>query len=549
MANIVFVISLLAPNIILLDTSEQRFWSQFAALMIPLGFYAIWCALSRRAGIMVWLSLPFIILAAFQLVLLDLFSGSAIESNMFTNILTTNYTEASELLGNIYPAVIAVCMIYVPQLWFAAYEIAHGERLHPAYIHHMQGTGAMALIAGIVSLIPAFMVSDGREPLRDDIFPANVLNNALLSSREYRYISDFDEISANFQYDATRENSSTEREIYVYIIGEASRAHNWQLYGYGRQTNPQLAKRNDLVVFDKILTQSNATHKSVPMMLSSAPITNHDEIYHRRGLAELFNEIGIRTCFISNQSPNRAMIDNLAIEADIAIYIHNPRYDMQLIEQMQRQIERFTDNDMLFILHCYGSHFSYRQRYPSQFALFQPDNEAPISRENIEQLTNAYDNSILYTDHVIASTIDYLESLKDCSSALIYCADHGEDLFDDTRERFLHSAPMTTYYQLHVASLAWFSESYRAHHPEKCNATRQNARHVATTRSMFHTIADIASIESCYIDRSLSLANQQFDSLAPHYYLNDHNCAVSFLSTGLSKEDIRLFQQRGIDLR
>lgn len=547
-ANILFVISLLIPNLVLSFTEDYTAWSRLAGIMIPLGFYILWTTLSRRAGFMVWMSLPFVILAAFQLVLLYLFGGSIISSNMFTNLLTTNSSEASELLGNIYPAIILVCVIYVPQLWFASLEIAHKNRIHPAYRLRAKSIGSISLFVGILSLIPAYLFSDRHHPLRNDIFPANVLYNAQLSAMEFRQIANFDKTSNNFSHNAIRDRALPEREIYVYIIGEASRANNWQLFGYGRETNPRLSRRNDVILFDNMLTQSNTTHKSVPTMLSSASISDHKQIYNRRGLPALFNEIGFRTCFISNQSPNRAMIDNLASDADIAIYVQSPRYDMQLFEQMQRQIERFPNDDMLIILHCYGSHFSYHQRYPRNFAKFLPDDEVTISCEKIKELTNAYDNSIIYTDHMIASTIEFLESMDNCCSAVIYCADHGEDLYDDGRERFLHSSPTTTYYQLHVAALAWFSKPYRKLFPEKYKAAVDNAHSPATTRSMFHTIAEMASIQSRYIDDKLSLVNSQFDTLRVRYYLNDHNEAVSFLSLGLSDEDIRLFSNRGICL-
>ena len=90
---------------------------------------------------------------------------------------------------------------------------------------------------------------------------------------------------------------------------------NWQLYGYDRETNPELARIDDLVVFRDMLTQSNTTHKSVPLILSSVRTDEHEELFRRKGLPALFNEAGFDTWFISNQSPQGAMIDNLAHDA------------------------------------------------------------------------------------------------------------------------------------------------------------------------------------------------------------------------------------------
>lgn len=168
------------------------------------------------------------------------------------------------------------------------------------------------------------------------------------------------------------------REIYVYVIGEASRAANWELYGYDRPTNPRLkALGDEIVVFRNMLTQSNTTHKSVPMILSSVRTNEHDELFRRKGLPALFNEAGFRTWFLSNQSPQGAMIDKLARDADSLIYMGHPRYDMQLLDTMKRIVEADTENDLLFILHCYGSHFSYHQRYPREAAYFLPTTTWP----------------------------------------------------------------------------------------------------------------------------------------------------------------------------
>lgn len=262
----------------------------------------------------------------------------------------------------------------------------------------------------------------------NEIFPVNVAYNVTLCVREYGKIKNYDRTSAGFTYHARRTAAADKREIYVYVIGEASRAANWELYGYDRPTNPCLKAKGDrIVVFRNMLTQSNTTHKSVPMILSSVRTDEHDELFRRKGLPALFNEAGFRTWFLSNQSPQGAMIDNLARDADSLIYLSDPRYDMQLLDTMKRIVEADATSDLLFILHCYGSHFSYHQRYPREAAHFLPDDDVAIERQHKRKLWNAYDNSIRYTDMFLSSTIDYLASLDACC-ALLYSSDHGEDM-------------------------------------------------------------------------------------------------------------------------
>lgn len=540
-------VSLIIPNCILANTEPYSGWTIEALILMPLGFYMMWSVALRRSGIMIWLAFPFIFLSTFQIVLLYLFGNSVIATDMFTNVLTTNPGEAGELLSNIYPAVIVVCVIYLPLLWLAAREIGHRRYISRTARLTIGLTGAALLTLGMLALWPAYRVSEDRHVLRDEIFPLNALYNIGLSASEFRKTHNFDKTSEGFTYDAERTAEVPEREIYVYVIGEASRAMNWQLYGYWRATNPELSRMEDLTIFRNVLTQSNTTHKSVPLFLSSVATGEHEELYRRKGLPALFEEAGFETWFISNQSPQGAMIDRLAHAADHVIYIRSPRHDGQMLEEMQRCIDNSTARKLFFILHCYGSHFSYYQRYPREFACFQPDADVAISEQNMAVIRNAYDNSVYYTDHFLARTIDYLRSLSGTVSAMLYCADHGEDLFDDDRGRFLHASPTTTAYQLYVASLAWFSESYRDRFPEKVETAAANSRSAATTHAMFHTIADIASIRSRYVDTSVSLVSTEFDREAPRYYLNDHNEAVPFRKTGLREQDMEVFRKYGIE--
>lgn len=546
--TVYFFVALIIPNCVLANTEPYSVWTVEALILMPLGFYMMWSVALRRSGVMIWLAFPFIFFCAFQIVLLYLFGNSIIATDMFTNLLTTNPGEAGELLGNIYPSVILVCVIYLPLLWLAAREIGHKRYITRTARMNIGLTGAALFAVGLLALWPAYRVSEERHVLRDEIFPLNIMYNLGLSGSEFRKSYNFHKTSGGFTYEAERTAEAPGREVYVYIIGEAARAMNWQLYGYERETNPLLSRIGDLVVFRDVLTQSNTTHKSVPLILSSIATDEHEELYRRKGLPALFNEAGFDTWFISNQSPQGAMIDHLAHDAKHVIYIRSPRHDTQLLDEMRKVLERSTSQKLLFVLHCYGSHFSYHQRYPREFAHFQPDNDVAIARQHRPMLVNAYDNSIRYTDYFLAQTIGYLRSLKGTSSALLYCADHGEDLIDDDRERFLHASPTTTAYQLYVASLAWFSEDYRKHFPEKAAAAEANETAPATTHALFHTMADMASIRGRFLTTKVSLVSPDFDRTAPRRYLNDHNEAVPFRKTGLRPEDMEVFRRYGIEL-
>ena len=523
--SMTLVVSLMLPVVILLFTEHNPLWISAACLLIPLGGYLLFASAMRRSGVMVWLALPLIFFSAFQIVISYLFRSSVVAADMFLNLLTTNSAEAGELLSNIYPAIIFVVVIYLPLLWVAVMHIRRRITLPKSIRIRIATAGVIIAMLGFGAL-----VAGGRhhtkQVLRDELFPANVIYNLGVAISEKHNIDNFFSTSQHFTFGAKRHHTPSAKEIYVLVIGEASRAASWQLYGYHRETNPRLSKRNDITIFSDVVTQSNTTHKSVPMILSSVHTSQHGELYRRKGLPALFNEAGFTTYFLSCQSPQGAMIDHLASDAHHIIYMDAPRLDMQLVNTMRLALAKDNSSKLLFILHCYGSHFSYHQRYPQEFAHFTPDDDVAIHRKNREVICNAYDNSIRYTDYLLSEVISTLESQDDAITAMLYCADHGEDLFDGGRNRFLHASPTATCYQLHVASLAWFSPRYCKHYPEKSKAAELNSTAPATTYSVFHTMADMADIESPYVEQRASLVYQYFDSAATRYYLNDHNRAV-----------------------
>ena len=539
------ILSLILPVAILTYTEHNPFWEAVTALLLPLGFYTLLAALSRRSGAMVWWSFPFIFFSAFQVVLSYLFGNSVVAADMFLNLTTTNPGEAGELLANIYPSVIAVCVIYLPLLWLGVEHLRRHIILDDVARRKMMLSGAVTMVAGCVTLFAA--CPDRRATLRDEVFPVNVMYNMGVAISESNKIANFHSTSASFSYDAERDTVPAEREVYVMVIGEAARAASWQLYGYERETTPLLSAREDIVLFEGITTQSNTTHKSVPMILSSVATSEHKELFRRKGMPALFNEAGFKTYFISNQAPQGAMIDFLAEDASEVEYLPALSYDGALVERLQRILKEDRSERLLIILHMYGSHFSYHQRYPREWARFTPDDDVAISRRNVELIRNAYDNSTLYTDYVLNEIISTLEAEQACT-AMYYCSDHGEDLFDDRNGRFLHSSPTTTYYQLHVASLAWFSPRYNELFPQKVTAARSNAEATATTHSAFHTIADMASIRSKYVKESVSLVNENFDHSAVRYYLSDHNKAATLDEVGIDREQAALFAKAGVKL-
>ena len=215
-----------------------------------------------------------------------------------------------------------------------------------------------------------------------------------------------------------------------------------------------------------------------------------------------------------------------------------------MLPLLQNFIDSVTGN-LFIVLHTYGSHFNYKERYPANFSFFTPDDACSIKIENRQKLINAYDNTITYTDDFLANVISILENSK-ATTALFYSSDHGEDMLDDNRKRFLHSSPSPTYYQLKIPMLMWFSEKYKSAFPTKVKNAANNHGVPITTNTVFHTVLDLASLNTSDFDPQLSLVNPELKR-QHRMFLNDHDQPIFFYNSGIKNQDKEMIEKRHVD--
>lgn len=544
------LITLILPNAALCITDGLSVTASLANVLLPLGCYWLLMTLTRKPGKMIWWLFFFIFLAAFQLVLLYLFGRNIIAVDMFLNLVTTNPGEAMELLDNLLPAVIGVFVIYLPVLGLGVMSVIGRETLPKPFIHNQRLTGTSIMALGIISLATSY-ISDKDYRAETDLYPANVLYNMVLAGERTYQTEHYAETSKDFKFHASPTVADSVRQVYVMIIGETARACEFQLYGYRRPTTPLLAKEADLVAFTNVMSQSNTTHKSVPMLMSAASAVDYNRIYREKGIIQAFKEAGFHTTFISNQLPNHSFIDFFGKEADDWKFIkqdsgegrNTPDTEMQ--KMLSAILVRKRQKEFI-VLHSYGSHFNYRDRYPRSAAFFRPDDATEAKAANRSQLINAYDNTIRYTDTFLDNIINTLRR-SGCVAAMLYTSDHGENIFDDNRKLFLHASPCPSYYELHVPFLVWTSERYNALFPDKLPTMRINRnKPVASSASFFHSMLGIAGIRTPYLADSLNVASQKLHS-APRRYLNDHNEPMTLEKIGLKREDFALMKQHTVE--
>ena len=525
---LLFLLILILPNVILAVTEHLSPAGRIVNIIVPLTAYWFVLTLSRKTGRTMIILFPVLFLGAFQMVLTYLYGRGPIAVDMWLNLVTTNAGEVNELLSQLLPAIVWVVVIYIPTLTLAAMQWAKHEAIDEAFVR-VQRFPALCSVA--VAQIAAFALT-AFTPYTptNDLFPINAISNFGLAFERLEASNRYKEASKDFRYDAHCTFTDDEPETVVLVIGETSRADNWQLYGYHRPTNPVLSKTEGLTVFTDYMSQSNTTHKSVPILLSLADAEDYAILYRTKGIMQAFREAGYHTAFISNQQRNHSFIDFLGEQADYCLFLHDSLSrnadDIELLKPLRQQIKQNRGKRTFIVLHTYGSHFSYADHYPKAMRRFTPDHYDGAKTKYRLQLVNAYDNTIVHTDFLIGKVISALSS-EGGSAAMLFTSDHGEDIFDDQRHLFLHASPFPSYYQLHVPLIAWTSPTYRIRHAEITQSLISNSHKQAESNSVFHTLLSLGGVATHYRNDSLSLASPAY---TPHrrLFIDDHNKPLSY---------------------
>lgn len=306
-------------------------------------------------------------------------------------------------------------------------------------------------------------------------------------------------------------DSSAQRIVHVLVIGETGRPDRWQLNGYARPTSPRLAAEPDVVSFTNMISPWAWTRMAVPVMLSRKPGDDDNPFFPERSLITAFKEAGYRTYWLSTQSPlgtHDSSIGLVAGEAHESRYLNPADYkaagvhDDALLPVLDQVLAR-DEPRQLIVLHTLGSHYNYGHRYPARFERFTPS-LTTHPRPNLHDpaqaalMSNAYDNSVLFTDDVLAEVIARLRALQ-TPATLLYAADHGENLFDEGCALSGHGH--FTERDFRIASLFWASPSYQQLQPRHMARARSMAQARLSTTQIFPTMMALASIQVDLPDR------------------------------------------------
>ena len=293
--------------------------------------------------------------------------------------------------------------------------------------------------------------------------------------------------------------------LFVMVVGETARADNFTLNGYPRDTNPRLAQLG-VINFTDVRSCGTSTEVSVPCMFSSIGRANYDrqEAASQDGLLPVLSHAGYSIEWKDNNSGCKGTCDGDGIAFDQLTakdpdLCKNGRCLDEVLLRALRHRAEVSPRNTLIVLHQLGNHGpAYHQRYPEAFRKFTPTCDTSELRNcTATQITNTYDNAILYTDYILAEVIQWLRSQSaSYHTAMLYVGDHGESLGEGGL--YLHGLPyaIAPHVQTHVPMLMWMSEGFKEHVALDPACLRERARSPASHDNVFHSVLGMLSIES-----------------------------------------------------
>ena len=307
------------------------------------------------------------------------------------------------------------------------------------------------------------------------------------------------------------------KNLTILIVGETSRAENFSLNGYPRDTNPRPAKDN-VVYFPNTASCGTATAVSVPCMFSDMPRKHYDEelAQHQEGLLDVIQRAGINVLWNDNDGGCKGACDRVPHQNMTALNlpgqcINGECYDEVLFHGLEDYINNLQ-GDGVIVLHTIGSHGpTYFNRYPPQFRKFTPTCDTnEIQTCSQEQLVNTYDNTLVYVDYIVDKAINLLKAHQDkFTTSLVYLSDHGESLGDNGV--YLHGLPyaIAPDVQKQVPMLLWLSEDYQKRYgvDQSCLQKQAATQHYSQD-NLFSTMLGLTGVQTSYYQATDDILQQ-----------------------------------------
>ncbi len=411
--------------------------------------------------------------------------GVILDRTMIGNVFNTNYEEASSFFS-IGLILYVLLLGLLPCFLLFRFEITR-----PNFKRFLGHTLLTLLFLGILVFANStnwLWIDKNSKTLGGLVMPWSYVVN---TSRYYSYINKKNKKQILLP-DATIKNE--EKSVFVLVIGESTRSANFSLYGYEKNTNPLLSQIEGLKHFE---AESCATYTTAGLKC----ILEHEEtgkLYEILPNYLFRNDVEV-IWKTTNWGEPKVTIENFQNKETLRKNCEGPdcEYDMILLKGLKDEILSSTKNKILVVLHTSTSHGpTYYKKYPKQFERFIPVCESvELAQCTQEALINTYDNTILYTDYILASLIENLKELSAYHSSMIFISDHGESLGE--KGLYMHGIPasLAPKEQLEIPFIVWTSEGSRT--------VKDHQEH--SQHNIFHSVLDFLSIDSPIYDETMSI--------------------------------------------
>jgi lipid A ethanolaminephosphotransferase len=439
--------------------------------------------------------------------------GIHIDATMMRNVLHTDVGEARELLAlSLLPHLLLYAVLPLLLLWRVRLVHRSWPRAAAMRLAALLAALAVAAAALLVVFQPFASLLRNQRETRHLITPGNIV--FALGSVVARDLRGAAQPRQPIGLDAHPGPSWATRKkplLLVLVIGETARAANWGLNGYARQTTPQLAAL-PVINFSQVSSCGTNTEVSLPCMFAPVGRRNYDEARIRgsEGLLHVLARAGVAVHWRDNQSGCKGVCDGLSNDSVQALNApglcsDDHCLDEGLLHGLDRRLATAQGTQIL-VLHQLGNHGpSYFRRYPPSFARFLPacDND-DLQHCTREQIVNAYDNALLYTDHVLARLITLLAArAASVDSVLLYVSDHGESLGEN--RLFLHGMPyaIAPDVQTRVPMVMWLSDGAAQSAGLDAACLRRQADAPLSHDNLFHTLLGVLDVRTALYERAL----------------------------------------------
>jgi lipid A ethanolaminephosphotransferase len=416
-----------------------------------------------------WVLMLVLMSSAFAAHFMDTF-GAVIDVDMLNNVLQTNPGELSDLLT---PTLLLRTLLLgvLPCWWIYQKAPAVAMSRASAKEQVMLGLALLPLLVLCVAPFSAQYASFVREhkSLRYYANPSFYLYSlGRLAGQQFASNETLAALVSIANDAVLNEPEDSRKELIVLVVGETARSDRFSLNGYSRLTNPELVKES-VVSFKQVSSCGTATAVSLPCMFSSLGRDAYAQAksVSSENVLDVLAREGVEVLWRDNNSDSKGVATRLRYE-NFQIPKNNTVCDVECRDEgmlvgLEEFIKEKAGKDILIVLHQMGNHGpAYYKRYPSAFEKFKPackTNE--LSQCSTEEINNAYDNAILYTDHFLSKVVALLKQFDEThEAAMLYVSDHGESLGE--YGMYLHGSPyaIAPREQTHVPVIAWVGKHF-----------------------------------------------------------------------------------------